>query len=421
MKLNSQSLKIPEGLTPSSLIVSKVEEFLNTFSTQEGMNGVPLLLHFDRRSGAFYLICHLDSKTLASRSDLEAVLDPVESEDYKLNRNLYVDTYGYKVMASDALKGRSFEDIVVEFDTSYRHEKALKVFGGQHRIKAITEAIKKDVSTTHGVRVYYCLTLEQKFDIAVANNTSIAVSNDLLDRMQENLLGTDLRTYCQSVGLLDKGQDFADRRSPEGVPTVRIARTLVVNYNLGKHAKKGSFHSPVVCSSGAAIDKNYKEVRVNINWSDSTLKKMGQEFARLHKLQRERVLNRDRDKHIEFANKGIHPCVTASWSFAAGLLERDPKALKAHYALSDFAKAAEDPLSAKDLSGARLQGVDPDTYRGLGARINSTELGRMLEVFLLQATKAKKRGISLKLANAAIKSYEAKRRAQEAAKALRRI
>ena len=42
-------------------------------------------------------------------------------------------------MESDALKGRSFEDLVIEYDTSYKADRPLKVFGGQHRIEAIKE------------------------------------------------------------------------------------------------------------------------------------------------------------------------------------------------------------------------------------------------------------------------------------------
>lgn len=254
----------------------------------------------------------------------------------------------------------------------------------------------------------------------MANNTSITVSNDLLDRMQENLLGSDLRNWCQSVGLLSKGQNFVDRRSPEGIPTVRIARTLLINFYLGQKAKKDIFCTPVVCLSGPGIDDHYKNLRNNINWGDNDLKIMGQQFSHLHNLQRKRVLSRAKDKYIEFANKATHPCVAASWAFAAGVLLASPRELANHYALSQ-PSISEDPLNAKALLNARLKGVDPDTYRGLGARINNVELGRMLEVYLLQATKAKERGITQQLANAAIKSYEAKRAKIEADKALTKI
>ncbi len=412
-----KALIIPDGFNFTSNVMKKLQEFLKTFQTFEGKNRAKLLLLLDKRSKAFYLSCHLDSKILALRTDLEAVLHPAESEDYKLNREIYTDSYAYRLMESDALKERSFEDLVVEYDTSYRPDKPLKVFGGQHRIMAIMEAIKKNVSVIHGVRVYFDLSIEQRVDIAKANNTSIAVSNDLLDRMQEDLLGADLRNWCQTVGLLSENQHFADRRSSEGIPTVRIARTLLVNFCYGKNSKEDDFHVPLVCSSGPGIDEHYKNLRDDIDWLDEAFQEMGRQFTRIHKLQRERVRSRDTDKYIEFANKVIHPCLAASWAYTAGFLQRDPEALVNHYALAGLAPPG-DPLNARALLNARLKGVDPDTYRGLGARINNIELGRMLEVFLLQARKAKQRGITQKLANAAIKSYEAKKAKRNADRAL---
>jgi len=420
MKSGRESFTVPKVFSPDSNVKEKIEEFLKVFQTFEEKNGVKLLIQFDNRSKAYYLNCHLDSKVLASKTDLDAVLDPTESEDYKLNRGIYTDTYAYRLMEDDALKGRSFEDLVVEYDTSYRSDMPLKVFGGQHRIMAIREAIKKNVSVVHGVRVYFGLSIEQKVNIAMANNTSIAVSNDLLDRMQEDLLGTDLRNWSHTIKLLSEGQNFADKRSPEGIPTVRITRTLLVNFYHGKDSKEDDFHLPIVCTSGPGIDEHYKNLRDKIDWSDKALQTMGRKFAQLHKLQRERVLSRDTDKYLEFANKAMHPCVAASWAYTAGFLLRKPKALENHYALGELAPSG-DPLTATALLNARLKGVDPDTYRGLGARINNVELGRMLEVFLLQAIKAKQRGITQKLANAAIKSYEAKRAKRDAERALKGI
>jgi len=416
-----ESIYIAKEFSPSSGVLSKAKLFIKEFKTFETKNGIPLLLLFDKRSEAFYLICHLESKLLSTKSDFDAVLDPLESEEYKLNRNIYTDNNAYKLMATDALQGRSFEDIVVEFESAYRPDKPLKVFGGQHRITSIQESVKKGISTVHGVRVYFDLTIEQRFNIATANNTSITIPNDLLDRMQEEILGSELRDWCQSVGLLEKGLNFADKRSPEGIPTVRIARTLLVNFYRGKSAKKDDFHMPVVCASGTGMDKYYKELREKITWNDSALKSMGEQFSKLHKIQRERVLNRKEDKHSEFATKAIHPCVAASWAYAAGLFQSDANALKAHYDIADIGGTKDDPLNAKELSQARLQGTDPDTYRGLGARINSVELGRMFALFLLQATKASKRGINKKLADAAIKSYIAAQKDNEAKKALKGI
>lgn len=406
---------IQEGLIPSEDVLAKIKRFLDLFKPIEIINGTKLLLLFDKKSEAYYLNCHLESKVISSKTDLQAVLDADESEDYKLNREIYVDNYAYKRMEEDAIAGRSFEDLVVEFDESYRPQKPFKVFGGQHRIKAIDEANKKGTQTYHGLRIFFGLSVPQRVNIAIVNNTSITVSNDLLDRMQEDLLGSDLRNWCQGVSLLDENQNFADKRSPEGIPTVRIARTLIVNYYLGLKANKDELNYPIVCASGPNIDKDYKEMRPHIVWDDLALIQMGKEFAKLHSLQRERMLGKaGKDEfNNEFVNKAIHPCMVASWAFASGLFQKHPDILIKHYQLSEI-KEPDDPLNASALSKARLKGTDPDTYRGLGARIGSTELGRMLLVFNLQAENAKKRGITPKIALAAIQTFEAKRAVQKA-------
>ncbi len=423
MSTEDQGFVIVSDTTPGEDVLSKIRQFLKKVPTVEANRGVVLPVYYDRKSRAHYLICHILGEAVKSKTDINAVLDPTETEEYKLNRDIYTDTYAYQIMQVDALLERSFEDIVSEYVTSYRPSRPLKIFGGQHRVMAINEAFEKGVNSPHGVRVYFDLSTDQRLEIATVNNTSIAVSNDLLDRMQEEWLGQELRTWCQEVGFLRGDQNFADKRNSSGIPTVRVARTLVVNYFKGKHGEVGSVHDPKVCQSGAGIDQDYESVRSELDWDDEALTVMGTEFSRLHRLQRERVTGRDTDTHQEFANKVIHPFVVAAWGYAAGLLESDSKSLKAHYGLADSVSRSgkSDPMNAKALSTARLKGVDPDTYRGLGARINKIELGRMLELFILQATKASRRGITTKLANAAIQSFEAKKAQQLAAKAIRNI
>jgi len=413
-------LVLPE-LTPKQDIIRRMEDFLNAFQPYEGKSGIKLLPYFDERSEAYYLMCHLEGKTLAQCCDLEATLDAYEDDEiYKLNREITEDQAAYKLMEEDALKGRSFEDIVLEYDNSYRPHKPLKVYGGQHRLRAITKAEHQKGSVLHGVRVYFDLSREQKVEIATVSNTSIAVPNDLLDRMREQLLGSELRDWCQTVGLLDSGVDFADRRSPD-TPTVRIARTLLVNFYLGMDAKQlDDFHQPIICKSGG-MDEEYLEVRKKINWKDEGLKEMGKQFARLHKLQRESILNRQEDSYAEFARKALSLSVVGSWAYAAGLFQRSTDYLNTHYSIPDSASPPDDPLNAKALSLARLKPTDPDTYRGLGTRSTPKELGRMLEVFLVLAIKASKKIITRQLANAAIQSYEAKRAVYEANKVLGKI
>lgn len=414
---------VPKNLTVPDEVRARVNNFISMIKPYEIRNGAELILYFDEKSKAYYLVCHLDAATLVALSDFEASLDPTdEDEIYKLNRDITEDKVAFKSMEEDALNGRSFEDMVVEFDTSYRKDQPLKVYGGQHRIKAITSAItqkQQQKATPHGIRVYFCLTRDQKVEIATVNNTSIAVPNDLLDRMREQLLGSELRDWCQNVGLLDKGGDFADKKSPDE-PTVRVARTLLVNFYNGLNANEDDFHQPIVCKSGG-IDEAYLDVRKKIDWADKRLIAMGKEFARLHSAQRQSVTNRQDDKNAEFARKAISLAVVAGWAFAAGFFQRNPEFLKHHYSLPDSVSGGNDPLNAKVLSQARIKGIDPDTYRGLGARTSPGELGRMLEVFIVHATKASVKKITKELANAAIQTYEAKKATSAANKVLGKI
>ena len=403
-------------------IKEKISEFLKDFSPLElqGKNS-QLTQFFDEKSGAYYLMCHLTAKEFEEKADFKAALDQPDEDDeiYKLNRDISENESAFIVMGKDAKEGRTFEDIVVEYDTSYNEEVPLKIYGGQHRIKAIQNAIAQKPQTHHGFRIYFGLNRQQKVEIATVNNTSIAVSNDLLDRMREQMMGEELRTYFQEIGFLEKSSDFSDKRSPI-IPTVRIARTFLVNYYNGKSAKKTDLHIPTVCSTGG-VDEEYLKIRKKVDWKDEDLIKVGKEFYKLHTTQRDKVVNRKKDNYGEFARKSLSLAVVASWSFAAGFYSKDPGKQKILFSITEDLRDNEDPLNAKALSDARLKGVDPDTYRGLGARISSSELGRMFEVFYVLIEKATDKKINLKIANAAIRSFEAKKSQFEAQKALDKI
>lgn len=346
-------------------------QFKSKFTTEEAAAGVKTLIYEDMRSKSQYIIVHLPANIVAKISDLEAVLTPEDGEEYKLNRDIYRDNYAYQVMKEDACKGRRFEDIVVEFDPSYRPDKPLKVFGGQHRVTAITEAFKSGQNQSHGLRIYFGLNEEQRLDVAKANNTAIAVANDLLDRMQEDFLGNELRTWCQSVGFLENAQNFADKRSAAGIPTVRIARTFITNFQMSKGRNIDELQDPIVCQSGPQLDATYESVRTKIDWLDSAMLEAGKQFVSLHKLQRQRVSGREKDSYSEYANKALHPCIVAAWAYAAGLFQGHSAELEKHFniPLSVKNQVDADPLGAADLSKARLKGSDPDNYRGLGAPI----------------------------------------------------
>jgi len=237
--------------------------------------------------------------------------------------------------------------------------------------------------------------------------------------MQEQLIGPELRDWCQEVGLLAPNQDFADKRSPDR-PTARIARTIFVNYYRGLKADETDFHQPILCKSGG-VDDSYKDIRPEIDWTDQNLIEMGKQYARLHKLQTERVKNRDINSYAEFARKVLSFAIVAGWAYAAGLFQRNPDQLNILYTIPESVDEPDDPLNAKELSEARLKGVDSDTYRGLGTRSTANELGRILELFIVLATKATNKKITKRLANAAIQSYEAKKATYDAEKTLGRI
>ncbi len=415
------SIIIPNFLKPTTTVKKLIRDFIKTFPVYEIENGSSLILNYDKKSNTYYLNCHLNSSDLSNSSDLEATLEIDDEEDviYKLNREITEDEGAFITMLSDATDGRSFEDMVIEYDKSYRASKPLKVYGGQHRIRAISKSINNNKNIYHGVRVYFDLDRDQKVEIATINNTSIAVPNDLLDRMREQLLGTELREWCQRVGLLEKDKDFSDRKSPE-IPTVRIARTLLINFYLGKEKQLDDFHQPLIAKSGGN-DEKYLDIREKIDWDDEDLLKMGKEFAKLHKIQRKIVSEREEDSLSEFSRKALSLAVVSSWSYAAGLFQSHQNLLDILYNLPTSVSAPDDPLNAKALSVARLKGTDPDTYRGLGARSSTTELGRMLEVFIVLCKDATQKRITTKLANAAIQSYEAKRAVQAANKAIGKI
>lgn len=405
---------------PSNEIKSLLKDFFSVFTPLEvEFGGKPILIE-DLKSNAFYLTCHLRADVFVNKADFQASINDADDEElYKLNRDVTENESAFLTMVSDAKSERTFEDIVVEFDTSYRDEVPLKIYGGQHRIKAIQAAVETHPKTPHGFRIYLGLTRDQKVEIATINNTSIAVSTDLLDRMREQLIGTELRDLFQKAGLLEEGQDFSDRKDPL-IPTVRIARTFVVNFWQGRNAASDSFHQPIVCKAGG-MDSEYAQVREKIDWNNADLVEAATRFSELNRIQREKIEGRERDKSGEFARKALSLAVVAGWSYAAGLFSVDPLKKASLYALTENLGKNEDPLNAKALSQARLKGIDPDTYRGLGARISADELGRMLEVFVVVVEKATEKKITSQLAVAAIQSFEAKKATHKAAESFAKI
>jgi hypothetical protein len=405
---------------PSDINIS-ANEFCERHIPLESDAGKIAFLHFDAASKTYYLSCHFLGSVIVEKCDLDATIDSDDddddSESYKLNRDIYQDHQAYALMCADALRGRSFEDIVAEYDISYTSTKPFKIYGGQHRVKAIEHALASNIDVVHGLRVYLNLIRDQKVEIARINNTSIAVPNDLLDRMSEQLAGPELRKWCQKVNLLPEDTDFADKRNP-GKPTVRIIRTLIINYMTAKGISydEKEFYEPKVAASGGT-DKEFEKIRSSIDWNDESLIAMGKAYAELVIGQSTAIGKKKKGNVAEHARKAQSLAVVGAWGFAAGLLRNNSTDLALLYDLPKRCVADADPLNAKALGNAKLKGSDPDNYRGLGTRATPQELGRMLEVFLLLVDPTSDHKITLDLANVAIKTYHAKKSLQEANKA----
>jgi len=402
------NVKFSSDLKPDSGTMKLVLEFLETCSVFEINHTSHLVLLHDKKSDAHYFTCHLSGSEIALKSDLQATIDSDGDTLYKLNRDLLRDKSAFSEMVSDAVAGRSFEDLVLEYDPTYNEDVPLKVYGGQHRVEAIKSADTESVDELHGVRVYFNLTQTQKVEIAKINNTSIAVSNDLLDRMSEQLVGPQLRDWCQKIGLLDKNQDFKDRRDAR-YPTVRIARTIVFNYINGKEGSLEDLNDVRLVKSGAR-DDDYQKLRKKIDWTDKKFIEMGKMFTLLHLAQIEKIKKKSTKSKqpSEFGRKALSLSISAGWAFAAGLFQKHPDKLKILYELPNNVSSNADPLNAKALSEAKHKGHDPEKYRGLGTRTSPVEIGRVLELFIVLAEQGLTK-IDKPTANAAIMSYEAKR------------
>jgi hypothetical protein len=401
---------LPKDLE-SKITVPKdlVSEFINTFEPSE--SGDVLHLFVDARTLALYSECHVRAEKLISLSTTDVPLDPEDQPEYRANRDIVADHTAFFAMKEDAKNRRGFSNIVTEFTTEFDEDHPLKIIGGQHRFEAIKEALANGIDEVHGIKVYFGLTPDQRLDAQLISNTVIAVPTDLYDRMQETMRGPELREWCQKVGLLGAGQDFADKRQRGAQITVSAARTFILNYYRGESAASSNFDktetSPRICKSGG-IDNDWEQLRTNKKiWKDPKLETAGREFAALVEAQRAAFKGKKKGT-LDFQEKAVNYAVLSAWAYTAGLLVANPNRASKHYALKD--QTGRDPLNAAALANGR-HGSDADNYRGLGYRTDAKERGRFVELFYLQAEKGA--GITAPLIDLALKKYHAKQAALE--------
>lgn len=399
-----------------SLIEKSLIEFIKLFDPVEKET---ILIFVDNCTGAPYLESHIQAEKLLNNSTIDVPLDPDNQGEYRANRDIMDDHAAFLQMQDDAVKKRSFSNLVAEYSVEYNKKYPLKIIGGQHRYLAIKEAFDNGVNEYHGIKTYFCLNKTQRLDVQLISNTNIAVSGDLLDRMNETVKGPELRNWCQEVSLLGAKQDFADKKEKGGNITVRGARSFILSYFEGKKYDSADFvkikPEPILAKTGG-LDEQWEEFRKNNPdfWSDAGLKAAGKELAELHTAQYNSIVQRTGS--LEFAEKALSYPIITSWAYVAGLLYKNKPRLNRHYSLKT--KTSTDPLNTNALSKGKHK-TDADNYRGLGARTDLKDRGRLVELFFLQAESGS--GITPALVDVAIKTYHAKLAQLEVEEAQKKI
>lgn len=362
--------------------LTQLQEFEERFSPIEGKNC--LLILSDKRTSASFCECHIKGSLIVQFGTTDTPLDPENQPEYRANRDVELNHIAFTAMKADALKGRSFSNIVAEYDTSLDPEHPLKIVGGQHRFLAIQEAVAAGIDELHGVKVYFGLDMQQRIDVQAISNTNITVSKALLDRMRETERGPGLRSWCQAVGILAAGEDFSAKPG-RGKIYVRLVRTFITDYMKGSQVVDfaKSVTTPVICPSGKEDEDWARLLETHPGiWKDEKLLRAGKEFALLVSAQR--AAFKGKKSKPDYPDKALNIAITAGWAYVAGALCGNEVRLENHFGLRKHHKP--DPLSAEKLSGGRFKS-DPASYRGLGNRTDAKEAGRSAEVFWLQAEK----------------------------------
>jgi len=386
-----------------------LKEFVAACHPLESEEKLSLLT--DARTGARYCECHVKGSVLISLGTTDVPLDPDEQSEYRANREIDSGSMAFQKMREDAKQRRSFSNIVVEWKKDPDSDTPINVIGGQHRFEAIRDAVDNSVDVLHGVKVYFALDMPQRLDVQLISNTNIDISGDLLDRLRETAKGPALRNWCQSVGLLEEGQDFSDSYARGGPISVRMVTTFITNYYDGKTVEPKTFASvettPVVYKSGVS-DEQWECTKADHPelWNDKGLHAAGKAFCGLIAAQRSPFANsRKQGKRPkpDYPEKALNLAIIAAWAYVAGILQQNQTRLLRHFALKDW--TAHDPLNAGELAAGRHY-TDPQNYRGLGYRTDPQERGRLVELFFLQAENGK--GITKSSVDIAIKKYHAK-------------
>lgn len=392
-----------ENAENNTFTESLVRKFLKQVETLESKLGIPIIIFQDGASSAYYIKSSLRASDAQKLCDLDAKLDVSDPNGYRANRQLFLKNLTYQKMVRDAFKGREFNDIIVEYTTEYSPECPLKVWGGQHRIHAISKTYNKH-NRYHGFRIYINLNKNQRTEIAIISNTNISVSNDTFDRMiEETMFGDVLRIWCQKVGLLTQNEDFPDVGSRSEKISVKKARSFIVNFYIGQERGRQlktseldhNVYEPYLVETGIWVGKSpdviadqyYEQLMAQHDiLDDQALLLAGSNFVNLHNIQYKAVTdtNTSIKNRKGYRNKVLVESVLCGWSYVAGLLQAHPSRLANHYQIPKTTKNIPDPLNAEEMSKYKHD-KDAPTYRGLGTRSDLRDRQRIAQLFLAKS------------------------------------
>ena len=100
-------------------ILKEVNQFLIEFKIEIPEEQESIWIYQDGMSGSYYVKCDIASKNLNGKVDFNARLNPESDSSYRANRELLLDHNTFKKMKGDALEGREFNDIIVEYNKDY--------------------------------------------------------------------------------------------------------------------------------------------------------------------------------------------------------------------------------------------------------------------------------------------------------------
>lgn len=119
-----------ENAAENEDIRKAVLDFLSNVDCLEKERNIPILIHQDGVKNSYYIQCSMLGETVSGLISLDARLDPSGTDTFRDNRELLLKHNTYLRMSRDAENKREFNDIIVEYNTSYVPEKPIKVWGG---------------------------------------------------------------------------------------------------------------------------------------------------------------------------------------------------------------------------------------------------------------------------------------------------